>query len=428
MNRWKSLFWSSLLFVLLASLFRVGTISQAAEEPSISVDPVISYAEVGEHFNVSVKVVDAINIYAWQVQMSFNTTFLECINATEGDFLATLPETTFLKTIDNTAGYIGFGVSAKEKVEGVAGHGTLGSVEFAVLAEGECILDITNPLSYLIEIYPPPVPPGQEPTNVIDPNKENGLFFNVETPPSAEFTYSPSPPKVNETITFNASASYATSSREIVQYEWDFGDNTNDTGMIVEHNYTEPGTYTVTLTVIDNATGTDLIHTIFDTTATMPHVWYELYGQAEKVISMLHEHDIAITSVEASKETATVGESIDIYVTVVNNGLRTENFNVTAYYDETAIETKPVTGLSEGDSETLTFTWDTTEVPEDTYTISAEASVEGEGDPADNVLVDGTITLEASSGFPITTVAIGVVVIVAIGGVGAFLYMRRKRT
>lgn len=428
MDRRKSLLWSSLLFVLLASLFRVGTISQAATEPTISVDPIISYAEVGEHFNVSVKIVEALNIYAWQVHLVFNNTVLECINATEGNFLATQPETDFYKTIDNTGGYIGFSTSTRGEYPGVNGHGTLGSVEFVVQAEGECVLNITSPLSYLIEIYPPPVPPGKEPTHKIYPNKEDGLFFNVKAPPLAEFTYSPSVPKINQTITFNASASYATPPLEIVQYEWDFGDDTNDTDMIVEHNYTTPGIYTVTLTVIDNATGTDLVHTMFNTTTTMPHIWYELYSQAKKVISLLHEHDIAITSVDASKETVTVGESVDIDVTVINNGLVTEDFNVTAYYGETAIETKPVTGLSEGANETLTFTWDTTGVPEGTYTISAEANVEGEGSPADNVFVDGTVTVEASSGFPITLVVAGVVVIVAVGGAGAFLYMRRKRT
>jgi len=427
MNRWKSLLWSSLLFVLLASLIRVGTISQAAEEPSIYVDPVISYAEIGEHFNVSIKIVDAVNIYAWQVYMGFNNTYLECINATEGDFLATQPETDFYKNIDNTGGYLGFGTSTRGEYLGVDGHGTLGSVEFAVLAEGECLLNINHPLSFLIEVFPPPVPPGQDPLNEIDPNKGDGFFFNVEAPPSAEFTYSPSQPKVNQTTTFNAAASYTAPPREIVQYEWDFGDDTSDTGMIVEHNYTTPGIYTVTLTVVDNATGTDLIHTVFDTATTMPHIWYELYSQAEKVLSMLHEHDIAITSVEASEETVTVGGSVDIYVTVVNNGLVTENFNVTAYYGETAIETKTVTGLSEGDSETLTFTWDTSGIPEDTYEISAEAIVVGEGSPADNVFVDGTVTVEASSGPPITLIAIGVVVIIAVGGAGAYLYMRRKR-
>jgi parallel beta-helix repeat protein len=37
----------------------------------------------------------------------------------------------------------------------------------------------------------------------------------------------------------------------IVSYEWDFGDGTSGTGIAVNHTYTEPGNYTVTLTVKD---------------------------------------------------------------------------------------------------------------------------------------------------------------------------------
>jgi len=40
---------------------------------------------------------------------------------------------------------------------------------------------------------------------------------------------------------------------DIVSYEWDFGDETTETGLTVTHTYTEPGNYTVTLTVKDAA-------------------------------------------------------------------------------------------------------------------------------------------------------------------------------
>jgi len=70
-------------------------------------------------------------------------------------------------------------------------------------------------------------------------------------PPHAEFTYTPSMPLVDDTVTFNASASYDPDGY-IESYEWDFGDETTGTGMVVTHNYTEAGTYTVTLNVTDN--------------------------------------------------------------------------------------------------------------------------------------------------------------------------------
>jgi len=43
----------------------------------------------------------------------------------------------------------------------------------------------------------------------------------------------------------------------IVSYEWDFGDETNGTGLVADHAYAYPATYTVTLTVRDAANNSD---------------------------------------------------------------------------------------------------------------------------------------------------------------------------
>lgn len=69
-------------------------------------------------------------------------------------------------------------------------------------------------------------------------------------PPVAYFSYSPYEPVVNQVITFNASASYDPDGR-IISYEWNFGDGTTGSGMIVNHTYTTFGSYIVTLEVTD---------------------------------------------------------------------------------------------------------------------------------------------------------------------------------
>ena len=55
----------------------------------------------------------------------------------------------------------------------------------------------------------------------------------------------------NDAVQFNGSRS--SDNFGIVSYEWDFGDNTGGNGEMVTHTYTKPGTYTVTLTVKDDA-------------------------------------------------------------------------------------------------------------------------------------------------------------------------------
>ena len=71
--------------------------------------------------------------------------------------------------------------------------------------------------------------------------------------PTALFTYTPTYPVVNQTITFNASLSYD-SDGTITNYEWDFGDGniTNTTGPITTYSYVSAGTYNVNLTVTDD--------------------------------------------------------------------------------------------------------------------------------------------------------------------------------
>ena len=55
----------------------------------------------------------------------------------------------------------------------------------------------------------------------------------------------------NQTIVFDTSGIYYPDG-EIVSYQWDFGDRTTGIGENPVHTYQFPGTYTVTLTIIDN--------------------------------------------------------------------------------------------------------------------------------------------------------------------------------
>ena len=84
--------------------------------------------------------------------------------------------------------------------------------------------------------------------------KNGSTMVEVYGPPHAQFTYSFNL-YVNQTVTFNASASEARGPEgDIVSYQWDFGDGTNLTtdNPVVDQKFLNVGNYTVSLNVTDN--------------------------------------------------------------------------------------------------------------------------------------------------------------------------------
>ena len=81
---------------------------------------------------------------------------------------------------------------------------------------------------------------------------------NVETNegPTASFVYSPTDPKVDEKVNFNASGS-SDQDGTIVSFQWDFGDGHSDSGETVTHQFKDAGTFTVVLVVQDNSGNRD---------------------------------------------------------------------------------------------------------------------------------------------------------------------------
>jgi hypothetical protein len=73
--------------------------------------------------------------------------------------------------------------------------------------------------------------------------------------PTAAFVFSPTGPRVGQSVNFNASASRAPAGSSIVSYTWDFGDGTprQTTGSpVIGKTYAAAATYNVTLVVTDS--------------------------------------------------------------------------------------------------------------------------------------------------------------------------------
>ena len=195
-------------------------------------------------------------------------------------------------------------------------------------------------------------------------------------PPIAQFTESATTVHTGETIYFNASDSYDPDGH-IINYLWNFGDGniTFVTSPTVTHTYKAFGNYSVILNVTDND---------------------NLYDSSTLTLKV-HNVDVAIVDVIVSATEVYAGQTVNISVVVRNEGTANETFNVTLYYDSTAIGTQTVTDLEPGTETTLKFSWDTTDVaPDVSYSIKAEASgVAGETDTADNTYVHGTLEVRS---------------------------------
>jgi hypothetical protein len=105
-------------------------------------------------------------------------------------------------------------------------------------------------------------------------------------------------------------------------------------------------------------------------------------------------HDVGITSITRSTHNAYIGDVVDIYVTVKNNGTEIESFDLSTHYNSSLIKTFQVTLVPDG-SVTITFSWNTSTVSAGLYQISASAPVAGDASPGDNIRIDGFIQVQA---------------------------------
>jgi hypothetical protein len=149
--------------------------------------------------------------------------------------------------------------------------------------------------------------------------------------------------------------------------------------------------------------------------------------------------DLAIISVIPSSTSVVAGRIVNVSVIVRNEGSNAETFNITAYAngnvavigDEILIGTQLVSNLASGNQTTITFAWNTSGFPEDTYRISAVASVlPGEIDINDNTCVNGTVVVGAMPVYAapreLTIIALVAAVTIAMILIALLMSMRKK--
>ena len=341
-----------------------------AQQTTIQIEPSHQSILIGNEVTINVTIKNVTDLAAWELKIYYENAKLNGTYIAEGPFLKNVRDTFFyvVNFTDNynaTHGRIWATCTLTGSGPGANGTGTLLTVKFKTKQIGTTSLHITDtdPINTAAETIPHTTADGT---------------ISIVKPPTASFTYSPTNPRVNQTVTFDASTS-TPNGGTITTYAWNFGDGntTSTSNPIIRHTYTTTGIYNVTLTVTDS-------EGLTDTTWKTVNVTIALI------------HDIAITNMTTPTNTAYPGWIIYINVTVQNQGDYTETFDLTVYANTTAINTQTVTNLNPAETRTITFQWNTTDItPCQNLTIWSQAqTLPDETETEDNTLTDGTVKIK----------------------------------
>ena len=129
---------------------------------------------------------------------------------------------------------------------------------------------------------------------------------------------------------------------------------------------------------------------------------------------------VAVTAVEVASATVIQGATVDVEVTVENQGASDANAKVRLLY--VPAEGEPVTvaektvAIAAGESETITLSWDTSDAPLGVYTVRADATLVEDGTAADSRDAASTITIVTPPPYAVAVTAVEVTIAEAIQG------------
>lgn len=210
-------------------------------------------------------------------------------------------------------------------------------------------------------------------------------LISVEAlPPVAAFSVSSTTGDAPLTVTFSEDSTQGTGT--INQWAWDFGDGNTSTESSPEHTYTEPGEYTVSLTVSDEYSS----HTV---TATEPVVVLAVPPEAAMEVSVT-SGDMPFTVTFTDTSSAGSGE-ITQRLWDFGDGTTSEEANPTHTYTEAGKYSVTLTVTADSSDSVTQLDWIEVVDPYITLTINMRGS-EGE-DISDVTVLSSDYEIESYS-------------------------------
>lgn len=393
MNR-KAVTIFSLLIFLIA--FQAYAIKVLAQETIVYVDPGrITGLNVGETFQVDIKVGNVTDLRGWEVKIFYKSSVLNASAITPPGthacpfFNEEAPAASqiygihkFTDNFNATHGQI-IAYCALPANVSATGSGTLLWINFTAVGYGDSPIDIGPPWEAGTILFDLNTDSIQHST--IDGVAHVGLrdvsITNMEVPKSVP---------TNSIVKINVTAENQGEVTENFDVTLYYDSNPIETKSILGM----PGGGIKILTFTWDVSTLPIGEYTIKATATQVPGEVDLDDNTYTFVLYVGIRDIAITSILPSK-TVTNDTTVYIKVTIENHGEFGETFNVTLYYDIVTIGTQTVTNLTIGSATTLTFTWNTIVVPHGHYLITATATtVPGEVNTDDNTYTNPPVVIK----------------------------------
>jgi hypothetical protein len=361
--------------------FTNALITKLYVDPSEIIDPTLVPPKT---FTVNIMLDDVENLYSYEFNMSFNKDVITCLYIIVNDVLN---ETHYdLETqISNLKGFIWVKVTYYSPAVPITTYTpiTLTTISFRVKSIGSSPLDLHD--TNLTDAYGAPI------IHEVSDGFVMTLIRDVavtQVTPLRDWAYAGWPVNIEveaENLGNISETFYVTA-------------YCNDTVIGDMLIVSLPPSTTTILTFTWDTTGLSFgNYQISAQASTVPYetnTTNNVYADGYVSIFTV-KHDVAITAVTPESEWAYNGWLLNITVTAKNTGEVDENFNVTAFYDDTPIATVNISSLAPDTAINLTFTWNTTAaMPCHNYTISAEASpVPYEYNATNNIFTDGSVKI-----------------------------------
>jgi hypothetical protein len=364
-------------------------------EPS-SIELSTETYDVGHKFNLTVWVnITSVPsptqaVTAWQFAISYNKSQLNATKCgytegTKSQFfknITAVPVEPQFGSLNTTHNFVMHGetwISGPKRT--IPGYGSLSWVEFKVIAKPPQNQGYASLISLITE--------GVRVCKILDSDLKKVSF----TPFHSDYRYGPYTLEIpikggqNATIEGNVILTKAVVTKNALHF--DASGPLGSTGWI---NVTFPMVNTTKIKVFINKQKlTPPPFPIITKNATHYFIYFEFTLSTHEIAIEYATTNIATTNITTSKTIVGRGYTTSINVTVENQGIYTETFNITAYANTTIISQTEVT-LTSGNFTTITFTWNTTGFAKGNYTIKAYAwPVPSENATSDNTLADGWI-------------------------------------